>query len=267
MKRLLFALAILSLTSAAFAQELPLEKQKWKLTWSDEFNYKGRPDPKKWTFETGGGGWGNHEFQYYTDRAENARVEGGRLVIETRKENYKDHKYTSARMNTLGLASWKYGRIEIRAKLPSGKGTWPAFWMMAEKKTYGDDIWPDNGEIDIMEHVGREPDLLLGCFYTKNFNWMKGTGKAVWHKVKGLETSYNVYTLYWSEKEVALYINGERYNHFVNPRTNWEDWPFDQAMYLIFNIALGGLGGEVDDTIFPQKLLVDYVRVYQQTQP
>lgn len=239
------------------------DRTGWRMVWSDEFNSNGRPDPKKWTFETGGGGWGNYEHQYYTDRAENSRVEDGHMVIEVRKEPIQDHHYTSARVTTVPTGGWRYGRFEVRAKLPSGAGTWPALWFMPIHMGYGNQGWPDNGEIDMMEHIGADPEHVLGAFYTKNSNWMNGNGLIGYHKVPNLETDFNVFAMEWTENEASLFVNDHKFLTLLNPRTTWMDWPFDKEFYLIMNIALGGFGGEIDDSIFPQKMLIDYVRIYE----
>jgi beta-glucanase (GH16 family) len=160
--------------------------QKWALAWSDEFDYVGRPDAQKWEYDTDEGTWGNNEAEHYTDSLDNARVENGMLVIETRHET--DGTYTSARIHTKG-PGFKYGRFEARAKFPNGNGTWPAIWMMAKEQHYGDGLWPDNGEVDIVEHVGREPDQILGSIYTKNFNWMNGNGLTQFINFPGTESS------------------------------------------------------------------------------
>ena len=145
MQKLVLFIAVTCIFSCA-------TEEKWKLVWSDEFDYSGLPDSKKWTAETGGSGWGNNELQFYTSgREQNARVENGMLIIEARKENWDNMKYTSARLVTVGKGDWQYGKVEVKAKLPKGRGTWPAIWMLASTSPRK---WPDDGEIDIMEHVG-----------------------------------------------------------------------------------------------------------------
>ena len=237
----------------------------YQMVWHDEFEQAGTPDPGKWNHEIGGWGWGNNELQNYTGRLENARVENGLLVIEARKESFEGNTFTSAKLTTRGLASWKYGRFEIRAKLPKGRGTWPAIWMMPVNKTYSETLWPDNGEIDIMEHVGSSPNLLLACLYSKEFNWMKGNGKTGTLEVPGLEEDFHLFSLEWTPEFATMAVDGIPYNHAVNPQTSWEAWPFSHDFYLILNLAVGGYGGQrgIDETVFPQKFLVDYVRVFQ----
>jgi beta-glucanase (GH16 family) len=146
----------------------------WQLVWSDEFNYSGLPDRSKWGYDVGGHGWGNKELQYYTERRkENARVENGHLIIEARRDGSESNEYTSARLVSKGKGDWTYGRFEVRAKLPSGRGTWPAIWMLPSVKSYGGGGWPDNGEIDIMEHVGFDPNVIHGSAHTSllSFYW------------------------------------------------------------------------------------------------
>ncbi len=150
----------------------------WRLVWSDEFDHRGLPDSSKWGYDVGGHGWGNKELQYYTERRkENARVEDGHLIIEARRDNSGGHEYTSARLVSKGKGDWTYGRFEVSAKLPSGRGTWPAIWMLPSLKSYGNFGWPDNGEIDIMEHVGFDPDVVHGSAHTKAYYHSIGTQK------------------------------------------------------------------------------------------
>lgn len=243
---------------------LTLQAQR-KLVWAEEFNYKGLPDSTKWSYNVDGHGWGNNELQYYTDRRlKNARVEGGKLIIEARKEAYKGSKYTSARLLTIGKAEWTYGRIEVRAKLPKGRGMWPAIWMMPTDTTHGD--WPASGEIDIMEFVGYEPDTVYGTVHTKAYNHVIGTQKTkgVWRN--DLSTAFHVYAVEWTPEEIRFFVDDENYSTFNNEHKTSAEWPFDHPFHLILNIAVGGNWGGargVDDSIFPQRMEVDYVRVYQ----
>lgn len=241
-----------------------------KLVWSDEFNYRGLPDSLKWGYDKGKGcpencGWGNNELQFYTwNRKENARVEDGNLVIEARKENFEGAAYTSARLVSKNKGDWKYGRFEIRAKLPAGKGMWPAIWMLPTKWVYGG--WPESGEIDIMENVGYLPDSIFGTVHTGTYNHSIGTQKVKTILTKNISTSFHVYSMEWTADEISFFVDGIRYNVFKNDHTNSMAWPFDQAFHLLLNVAVGGnWGGKygVDDAIFPQQMVIDYVRVYQ----
>lgn len=241
-----------------------------KLIWSDEFNIPGLPDSSKWSYDKGRGcpgncGWGNNELQFYTDhRKENARVENGTLIIEAIKEKFSDANYTSARLVSRNKGDWKYGRIEVKAKLPSGRGMWPAIWMLPTDWVYGG--WPKSGEIDIMENVGYWPDSLFGTVHTNSYNGMLGTQKTKSTVIKDMSTAYHVYAVEWTKEKISFLVDGVKYNEFINDRSGSDGWPFDQKFHLLLNIAVGGnWGGKygVDDTVFPQKMIIDYVRVYQ----
>lgn len=234
-----------------------------KLVFNDEFNGNGLPDSKKWTFVTGGDGFGNNELQFYTkDRKENARIEKGNLIIEARKENWEKNKYTSAKLITQKKFAFKYGSVEVRAKLPKGKGTWPAIWMISENIKE----WPEDGEIDIMEHVGFHEGFIHGSVHTKKYNWVAGTQKTDTLEVKNVTQKYHVYRMDWSPEKIEMFVDNQKYFTYINTEKTYEAWPFDQPFYLILNQAIGGnWGGKegVDDGIFPQKFYIDYVRVYQ----
>ncbi|NDV62885.1 glycoside hydrolase family 16 protein [Puniceicoccales bacterium CK1056] len=239
------------------------------LIWSDEFDVDGLPDSSKWLYDVGGSGWGNAEEQFYTEeRLENARVESGVLIIEARKEGWPPsrqptHEYTSARLLSKGYGDWLYGRIEIRAKLPAGTGTWPAIWMMPTGDAYG--IWPRSGEIDIMEHVGFDMGTVHGSLHSLNNNWLTGTYPTAFTVVPDVDTTFHDYAIEWSPAGIIFTIDGTELLNAPNPGTSWEDWPFDQPFHLILNVAVGGSwGGQqgVDPDIWPQRLEVDYVRVY-----
>jgi beta-glucanase (GH16 family) len=239
--------------------------QKRKLVWADEFNQNGLPDTTKWSYETGNSGWGNNELEFYTSkRPENARVENGSLIIEARKEEYNGARYTSARMLTKNKGDWKYGRIEVKAKLPKGKGMWPAIWMLPTDWAYGG--WPHSGEIDIMENVGYIPDTVYGSVHTGAFNHVQGTQKTKGIQLPDLSSAFHVYAIDWNENEISFYVDNKRYFAFTNDKQGSEHWPFDKRFHLLLNIAVGGnWGGKfgVDDSVFPQRMEVDYVRVYQ----
>ena len=238
------------------------EDTPWKLVWCDEFEEDGRPAAAKWRYETGGGGWGNQEKQTYTRKRQNARVEEGHLIIEVRKEG---SSYTSARLNS--EVSWTYGRFEIRAKLPSGRGTWPAIWMLASQDRYGAQYWPHNGEIDIMEHVGYEPGVVHASIHTEAFNHTENTQRTSEVRVPDAPSEFKVYAMEWTPEEIRAFVDGERYFTFKNRASyTWREWPFDQDFHLLLNIAVGGTWGGaegIDPSIFPQQMVVDYVRVYQ----
>jgi beta-glucanase (GH16 family) len=243
---------------------LPAENNKLKLVWSDEFNYTGLPDKSKWNYDIGGGGWGNNELQFYTkDRKENARVEGGHLIIEAHKEKWENREYTSARLITKGKGDWKYGRIEVKARIPSGLGTWPAIWMLGSTTPLK---WPDDGELDIMEHVGYDQGKVHASVHCKKYNHVIGTQKTAFTMVPDCSTAFHVYTVEWNADSVKMGIDNNEYFRFANDKTGYEGWPFDNKMHLLLNIAVGGNWGGakgVDSTIWPRRMEIDYVRVYQ----
>lgn len=239
----------------------------WELVWADEFNYTGLPDTNSWAYDVGGHGWGNQEKQYYTgSRTENARVENGILIIEARKEPMDTNSYTSARLVTRGKNEWLYGRFEIRARLPRGIGTWPAIWMLAAKQSYGDGYWPHNGEIDIMEHVGFNHGFIHGSTHSLKYYWQVGTQRSDTTYAADVSEAFHNYILEWYPDKIQIYMDDKLYFTSTNDNTGWEAWPFDKPFYLILNIAVGGAwGGQkgIDENIWPQRMEVDYVRVYR----
>lgn len=232
--------------------------------WSDEFNYSGLPDSSKWSYDVGGHGWGNNELQFYTaSRPENARVENGNLIIEAHREDWEGKNYTSARLVSKGKGDWTYGRIEVRAKLPKGLGTWPAIWMLASTTPLA---WPDDGEIDIMEHVGFDHGRVHGSVHTKKYNHVAGTQKTAQVMVPDCSENYHVYGLNWTKDSIHVSVDGKDYFHFANEKTGKDAWPFDQPFHLLLNIAVGGNWGGmkgVDENIWPQRMEIDYVRVWK----
>jgi beta-glucanase (GH16 family) len=234
-----------------------------KLVWADEFDGT-TVNQNSWKFETGANGWGNNELQNYTN-GENAAVSNGLLTITARKIN-NDHKigsYTSTRMATIGKKDFLYGRMEIRAKLPSGKGTWPAIWMLGSN--INSISWPACGEIDMMEHIGSNPNMVQSALHTPS-----SSGATINYKQYSLasaETEFHNYGMVWTEQYIQFYIDTpDNVFYTYNPTTkNSSTWPFNKPCFFILNIAIGGnMGGEVDDTIFPQNMVADYVRVYQE---
>ena len=237
----------------------------YRLVWADEFDVDGLPDPTRWDYDTdhNAGGWFNHELQYYArDRLENARVSGGRLIITARKEalstraDWGGQQYSSARLVTRGKASWTYGFVEVRAKLPCGSGTWPAIWTLGTGGT-----WPNDGEIDIMEQVGSDPTRIFGTLHTLQSGGA-GTGGAT--RVADACTAFHDYQLTWTPDEIQIGLDGLSYYRATKPAGGYSAWPFDFPQYLLLNIAIGGdLGGAVDNTIFPVTLEIEHVRVFQ----
>src|SRR5690349_14056129 len=189
MARLIFTLFLLLIGVSNFAAP-PVSQTSWQLVWSDEFNSAGLPDPSKWSYDVGAHGWGNKELQNYTDRRkENARVENGVLIIEARRDGTEAQPYSSARLVSKNKGDWTYGRFEVRAKLPSGRGTWPAIWMLPTQRSYGG--WPKSGEIDIMEHVGFDPDMVHASVHTSAYNHTINTQKTAQIKIPTSRSEFN----------------------------------------------------------------------------
>jgi len=242
----------------------PVAVLPYKLIWSDEFDVAGLPDASKWGYDVGGNGWGNNELEYYTNgRTENARVENGNLVIEARKESFNGKNYTSARLLTKNKAAWTYGKLEIRAKIPRGKGIWPAIWTLSANEPL---VWPDDGELDIMESVGFTPNVIYGTAHNKSYNGANGLQKGGNISIASAQDSFHVYKIEWTSKQVDWYVDDNKYFTYADPGMGFTAWPYYKDFFMILNVAVGGnWGGSqgVDDSIFPQQMLVDYVRVYQ----
>ena len=235
----------------------------WQLVFSDEFDGSGLPDASKWDYEVGM--LRNNEAQYYTrGRIENARVEDGHLVIEARKEAYAGASYTSASLITRNRAQFRYAKVEVRAQIPTGRGTWPAIWMLGTNiATVG---WPTCGEIDIMENVGFDPYRIFFTVHTAAYNHVSGTAKGTNVTTSAPWESFHVYAIEWQPDKVDFFLDGTKTFTFANEGTGVSAWPFDADMYLLVNLAIGGAwGGQqgIDDSLFPQRYLIDYVRVYQ----
>lgn len=262
MKRLFLGLCgFLSLVAATPGQAQ--QRDGWRLVWSDEFDGP-RLDESKWVFEVQRPGWVNNEAQNYTDhRPENARVENGRLVIEGRRDWFQGHEYSSARLKTQGRASWTYGRIEARIKVPGGRGSWPAFWMMPDDCHRG---WPACGEMDIMENVGYDGDLFHSTTHSAAHNWMKGNQKTAAKRVDRGADGFHIYAMEWFSDRVDFFVDGQLYHTVRNEGWGDDVWPFNKNFYVILNLAIGGSWGGaqgIDPNIWPRQMLVDYVRVYQ----
>jgi beta-glucanase (GH16 family) len=262
---LLIKTTILSMAFALFLCQFSYAQ--YQLVWSDEFNYSGLPDSKKWGYDIGGGGWGNQELQYYTkEHIQNARVENGTLVVTARRETIGQKNYSSARLITRKTGGWLYGKIEIAAKLPTGKGSWPAIWMLPVDNEYGK--WPGSGEIDIMENVGYDPFRIHVSVHTEIYNHLIGTNKGASVTLNHPHTSFNVYSVEWNEDRIDFFVNKRKVFTFINEGIGYKAWPFDKTFYLILNIAVGGgWGGRqgIDESIFPQEMVIDYVRVYKKS--
>lgn len=246
----------------------PITDKGWSFEatplWADEFDGSGALDAAKWGYDVGGHGWGNNELQFYTASAANATVANGLLTIEARREQKEGKGYTSARIVTKGKGDFLYGRIEARAKLPAGRGTWPAIWMLPTENIYGG--WPGSGEIDIMEHVGYDLNKVHMTVHTTDYNHTKGTQRSGTKVVPTATTDFHNYRIDWTPYAIRGYIDDEKVFEFVNTNSGVTAWPFNQKFHLLFNIAVGGNWGGaqgVDDTVFPVKMEVDYVRVYK----
>jgi beta-glucanase (GH16 family) len=239
----------------------------YRLVWADEFDVDGLPDASRWVHDTGRNrvGWHNHELQYYAaDRPENAVVRGGRLVVTARREtlataaDWGGQHYTSARLITRGRADWTYGFFEVRARPACGRGTWSAIWTLGAGGR-----WPDDGELDILEHVGREPERVFSTVHTLAGSGGNGAGRA--RPLPGACAAFHDYQMHWTADGIAFGVDGVVHFRYPNRSTGRAAWPFDAPQFLILNLAIGGdLGGPVDDAIFPVAMEVEHVRVYQQ---
>ncbi len=258
------------------------DTRNWKLIWSDEFDREGSVDPDKWTVEVWPARKVNDEDQAYTGRSKNVRVENGLLVLEAHRERYEKAAYTSGRIHSQGKGDFLYGKVEVRAKLPAGQGTWPAIWMLpsnpykyATSCEEGDewhgsetcDAWPNSGEIDIMEHVGYDMNTVHATVHNKAYYWLHWNQRKGSIDVKNVDTAFHVYVLEWTPNALTMSMDGSPFFTYVNDGSGWEAWPFDHPYHLVLNLAIGGMwgrgGGPIDASIFPVRLEIDYVRVFE----
>lgn len=247
---------------------VPDEEKEWQLVWEDEFESE-QLDPEKWSFQFGTGSdegltnWGNNELQYYTDREENLFLEDGKLHIVAQRESFGGMQYTSARIRTRSKGDWMYGRIEIRAKLPQGQGIWPAIWMLPTKDNFQ---WPRDGEIDIMEMVGHEPNTIHGTVhFEKNDGGHEYDGKSYTLQEGIFADDFHIFSIEWKLNEIQFFMDGNHY-FTVNPSIlSSNNYPFNNIFHLIMNVAVGGIwpGNPDSTTQFPQSMIIDYVRIYQ----
>ena len=268
---IVFCLAILisPLMAGDSASIKPTEG--WHLVWSDEFKQPdgSAPDPSKWGYDVGGNGWGNNELEYYTERTNNARIEGGKLVIEARQEDFGGKNLTSARLLTKDKWSWTYGRFEARIKIPRGQGIWPAFWMLG---TNIDSVpWPTCGEIDIMENIGKEPGTVHGTIHGPGYAGANGIGGPT--SLPGGEAfadDFHIYAVEWQTNRISWFVDGREY-FTVTPAKlpKGKEWVYTQPQFILLNLAVGGPWPGYPDrtTIFPQRMVVDYVRVFSRDLP
>lgn len=255
----------------------------WQLVWQDEFDYQGAPDPEKWQFDVWPARKVNDEDQAYTQRPENVRVENGQLIIQAHKEEYGNADYTSGRIHTLGKQDFLYGKVEVRARIPSGQGTWAAIWMLPsdpfkysttcapDEDWQGSttcDAWPNSGEIDIMEYVGYDPTTIHGTVHNKAYYWMNWEQRKASIEVdERVNNDFQVYSMEWGPDYISIAMNDIPYFYYANQNEGWRAWPFDHPYHLILNLAIGGAwgraGGPIDESLFPVQMDVDYVRIYQ----
>jgi len=238
------------------------------LVMEDDFSNPGALDPGLWNYEIGNGaaqgipGWGNNELQYYTDRPENVVVEDGMLKITARQEQFQGFGYTSARIQTKGKFQQQYGRFEARIKLPWGQGLWPAFWMLGDDNN-GTEMWPQIGEIDIMENRGQEPTLITGSVHGPGYSAGESVSKEYELENARFDTDFHVFGIEWGENYINFYVDDVLYNQ-LTPEDVPGEWVFNDEFYIIMNVAVGGgfVGPPSPQTVFPQEMLVDYIRVY-----
>ena len=243
------------------------QKDTYELVWSDEFDYTGLPDSTKWIYDTEGNadGWGNREAQHYTiAKKENAWVENGILNITAQKERFEGKEYTSARLNS--NVSWLHGRIEVNAKLPKGRGTWSAIWMMPKDWTFKDGDWPNIGEIDIMEHVGHNLGTIHASAHSKDYQWQTNTQQTDTIQIADVAEKFHSYVWEWTPELMKAYVDDKLYFEYKNEGLGKSKWPYIKPFYLILNVAVGGAWGNaegIDNSAFPQTMEIDYVRIYQ----
>lgn len=242
--------------------------ENYHLVWSDEFDVDGGIDETKWCYETGGHGWGNNEKQYYTTKDDNVYVKDGILHLVAKKENFEKNSYTSGKISTYGKASWKYGYIEAMAKVPVGVGSWPAVWMLSDAIHNGI-RWPDCGEIDILEHVGKDPGTIHASLHSKLYNHSIKTEQHYFENVGDVSSDFHKYAIEWTEDYVEFFFDDRSYVKYAkgeNGRDTTDGgWPFNKNFYILLNLAVGGnFGGPaIDDETIPWVYQIDYVRVYQ----
>src|SRR5688572_30509809 len=254
----LFFGVFLALARACFAMPI------WTLSWYDEFNTPANTAPSavNWNYDIGGGGWGNGELQYYTNRTDNSRTDGlGNLVIEAKAESYMGSNYTSARLKTQGKFSQTYGRFEARMRLTYSQGIWPAFWMLGTN--IGGVGWPTCGEIDIMENVGYEPNLTHGTIHGPGYSGAGGIGMA-YNTGSPVSSTYHLYAVEWEPNIIRWYVDDVLFQTRTPADLGGNTWVFTAPQFMILNVAVGGAWPGYPDgtTVLPQQMLVDYVRVY-----
>lgn len=270
-----------SVAETSVTKSASTKANKWQLVWSDEFDYQGKPDSSKWSYDVWPAGKVNAEDQAYTDRLKNVQVNNGKLVITAHKEDYDNAQYTSGRIHAQGKGDFLYGRAEVRAKLPAGQGTWSAIWMLpsdpfkyATTCEKGEDwqgsstcdAWPNSGEIDIMEHVGYDMQTIHGTVHNQAYYWAKWEQRKASIEGKNVEDEFHIYSIEWTPEHIIVFFDETPYFFYANESTGWQAWPYDHPYHVILNLAIGGAwgraGGPIDDSIFPVAMEVDYVRIF-----
>lgn len=271
-------------TTRTSAQEA--SSTNWQLVWSDEFDYQGKPDPSKWSYDIWPARKVNDEDQAYTNSLKNVQVKNGKLIITANKEDYGNAEYTSGRIHSQGKGDFLYGRAEVRAKLPAGQGTWSAIWMLpsdpfkyATTCEQGEDwqgsstcdAWPNSGEIDIMEHVGYDMQTIHGTVHNEAYYWAKWEQRKASFEGENVDQAFHVYAIEWTPEHIIVFFDETPYFFYSNESTGWQAWPYDHPYHIILNLAIGGMwgkaGGPIDDSIFPVSMEVDYVRIFKPLTP
>ena len=267
---LVFAVLIATTYSCSSETEQKLEPRNWELVWADEFNEAAgtQPNTTKWTYDlgTGSNGWGNFEQQTYTNRPENVSMDGnGNLVITARRENFQGAQFTSARIKTQGIFDQKYGKFEARLKTPYGQGLWPAFWLLGNN--INEVSWPQCGEIDVMELRGQLPSIINGSIHGPGFSGADALSGTYGLQNARFDTDYYTYAVEWDANKIDFFVNGFLYHRITKSEVQARgEWVFDHPFFMILNVAVGGnyVGAPNLGTPFPQKMIIDYVRVYKQ---
>ena len=261
-----FLLIAIFVISSCSTDETQTVAKFENLVWQDEFDSDGQPNPANWGYNIGTGenGWGNNELQFYTERPDNVTVQNGILVITAKEEDYNGSSYTSARLLTKGKFEQTHGRFEARIRVPYGKGLWPAFWLLGDDSN-GTEIWPEIGEIDIMEYVGSEPTKVFGTVHGPGYSGAEGVTKAYELENDRFDAGFHVFGIEWAPDYINYYVDDVLYNQ-ITPDDVTGEWVFDNGpFYIILNVAVGGSlpGSPNAETVFPQTMLVDYVRVFK----
>ena len=271
--------------SALVVRRKPQHDPRWQLHWRDEFDGSGAPDSEKWSAEVWPPRKVNSEDQAYTARSKNVRVENGLLILEAHREEFEGAKYTSGRIHSQGKGDFLYGRADVRARLPAGRGTWSAIWMLpSDPYRYSTtcepnedwqgsrtcDAWPNSGEIDILEHVGFNMHKIWGTVHNRAYYFINQEQRKASVEGRDVDSAFHVYSVEWSPDAIQLFFDGSPYFTYINEGNGWRSWPYDHPYHLILNLAIGGdwgrAGGPIDDSIFPVRMEIDYVRVFKQEQ-